>query len=98
MSVMSKRQECLSVVKPYQLSPMFAAKSRAYPREAPIRCSTLGYASGLTRKYYTKLKRLAMDKHSSLIPTFIKKRLYNIGPGINVIKIFVCHGRSGKLS
>jgi hypothetical protein len=29
---------------------MFAGKARAYPSEAPERCSTLGHAPGLTYK------------------------------------------------
>jgi hypothetical protein len=37
--------------KPFQFSLMFAGKARAYPSEAPFRCSTLGYAPGLTYKH-----------------------------------------------
>jgi len=34
-----------------------------YPSKAPLRFSTLGYAPGLTHKHYTRLARLARDKH-----------------------------------
>ncbi len=37
--------------KPFQPSLMFAGKARAYPSEAPFRCSTLGQARGLTHKH-----------------------------------------------
>jgi hypothetical protein len=30
---------------------MFAIKARAYPREAPDRCSTVRWATGLTLKH-----------------------------------------------
>ena len=39
--------------------------------------------SDLACKHWTKLKRLVMAKHSSLLPTFVtygRKMFYNIGP------------------
>jgi hypothetical protein len=57
--------------KPFQPNLMFAGKARAYPSEAPFRCSTLGQALGLTHKYSNRLERPARDKHSSLFQTFV---------------------------
>jgi hypothetical protein len=42
---------------------MFASKVGAYMSESPFRCSTLGWAPGLTHKHYTRLEKLARDKH-----------------------------------
>jgi hypothetical protein len=39
--------------------------------------------SCFTNRHETRLERLAMDKHSSLLRTFVNyghKKLYNIGP------------------
>ncbi len=36
-----------------------------------IRCSTLGWAPGLTHKHNSRLERSARDKHSSLLRTFV---------------------------
>ncbi len=44
-----------------QPSLMIASKARAYPSEAPLRCSTLGQAPGLIHKHYTRQKRPAWD-------------------------------------
>jgi hypothetical protein len=55
----------------------------AYPIEAPFRCSTLGYASGLAHKEQTRLERIAKNKHSSLLQKIITygcRRFYGIGP------------------
>ncbi len=41
-------------------------KAAAYPSKAPVKCSILGQAPGLTHKHMTSLGRLARDKHSSL--------------------------------
>ncbi len=53
--------------KPFQPSIMFAIKAGAYMNESPFRCSTLGYAPGLTHKHLTRLERVAKNKHSSLL-------------------------------
>jgi hypothetical protein len=45
---------------------MFAGEARDYTNKAPFRLSTLGQASGLTHKHYTRLEKLARDKNSSL--------------------------------
>jgi hypothetical protein len=41
-------------------------KAGAYPIETPCRCFTLGPAPALIPKHWTRLERLARDKHSSL--------------------------------
>jgi hypothetical protein len=41
--------------------------------------------SGLTRKHYTKLERLARDKHSSLLRKYVNygnKKFYSAGPRV----------------
>ncbi len=61
---------------------MFVGKARTYPNEAPFRCSTLGLAPGLALKQYTRLERLARDKHPGLLQKFVsygRKKFYNIG-------------------
>ncbi len=68
--------------KLFQLSVMIVGKAGAYLAEALFRCSTLGYAPGLTHKHYTRLERLNRNKHSSLLRTFVnygRKKFYNIG-------------------
>jgi hypothetical protein len=40
-----------TAVKPFQPSLMFLGKAGAYPCDAPFKCSTLGYAPGLTHKH-----------------------------------------------
>jgi hypothetical protein len=60
---------------------MFANKAGATPSEPTLRFSTLGQAPSLTIKYYTRLKRPARDKHSSLSQIFVnygRKKFYNI--------------------
>ncbi len=67
---------------------MFEGKARVYPGEALFRSSTLGYAPGLTHKYYTELEWLAKDKHSSILKTFVnygRKTFYKIGTWPNDI-------------
>jgi hypothetical protein len=50
---------------------MSANKVITYLREAPLRCSSLGKAPGLTHKHYTRLITLARDKYSSLFQIFV---------------------------
>ncbi len=69
---------------PFQPSIMISSKTEAYPRveyaskegahssKAPLRCSTLVSAPGLTRKHQTTLESLTRDKHSSLSSTIMK--------------------------
>jgi hypothetical protein len=62
---------------------MFAGKARAYLSEAAFRCSNAVYAQGLTHENYTRLERLAWDKHSSLllkIVTYACKMFYKLVP------------------
>jgi hypothetical protein len=59
--------------------PMFLeAKTKAYPTEAPFRCSTLGCA--------LSLERPARDKHSSLVGSYgLKSCLSRVGSGLTCI-------------
>jgi hypothetical protein len=62
---------------------MFADKASAYLSEAPFRCSTLGYAPGLSHKHQTRLERLVREKQSSLLQKSLKysrKKFYATGP------------------
>jgi hypothetical protein len=52
--------------KPFQPSLMILDKNKAYSSEAPVRCSTLYKASGLTYKHYTRQERLARNNHKIL--------------------------------
>ncbi len=64
-------------------SLMFRGKARAYPSEAPFRCSTLGQAPELNHTYQTRLQRLSRAKHSSLLRKSVNygcKKFYRIGP------------------
>jgi hypothetical protein len=75
---------------PFHASLVFASKARACPCGAPFRHSPLGQAPGLDRKYYTRLKRIARDKHSSLFglfPSVEEKSFVTLAPGVNVIKL-----------
>jgi hypothetical protein len=77
--------------KPYQPSLIFSIKAEAYLREAPFRCYTLGWAFGLIHKQYTRLERLARDKHSCLFQKFMKyggKSFISFGPDADVIQLF----------
>jgi hypothetical protein len=69
--------------KPFQPSLMFAGKVGAYPSEAPLSCSTLGWAPGLTHKHQTRLERFARDKRSSLLRKSVingQKSFITLGP------------------
>jgi hypothetical protein len=72
--------------KPFQLSLIFACKAKAYPSEAPFRCSTLGLAPGLTRKNLTRLERLTEDKHSGLLRKSV----------ITAVKSFIVQAPGGE--
>ncbi len=64
--------------KLFQSSPMFAGKARAYPSGAPERLHT-----GLPRKHWTGLEKLARDKHSSLLGKSVnygRNEFYRTGP------------------
>jgi hypothetical protein len=77
---------------PFQYGLMFVGKAGANPSEAPFRCSTLGWAPGLTHKHYTKLLRLARDKNSSFIRTFVNyghEKFDRIGPRRKYFTIMV---------
>jgi hypothetical protein len=56
---------------------------------APERCFTW-VGSGITRKYYNRLERLARDKHSSLLHKFAnygQKSFITLGSGPKIIKL-----------
>jgi hypothetical protein len=60
---------------------MFVGKAGAYPRVEHL------VGSGLTRKHWTRLERLARDKRSSLLRKFVtygRKNFYNIGPRVEI--------------
>ncbi len=65
-----------------QPSLMFPGKTRDLPQSrATERCFTW-VGSGLTQKHYTRLERLARDKHSSLLRksvTYGRKKFYSTG-------------------
>ncbi len=68
--------------KPFQLSLLFASKTRIYTCEVPFRCSTLRQAPGPTLKHYTMLYRPSRGKHSRILLAFVncgRKKFYNIG-------------------
>ncbi len=46
---------------------MFASKAGAYLSEAPLRCSNIELAPGLTHKHKAKLDKPARNKHFSLL-------------------------------
>jgi hypothetical protein len=76
------RNQVFAPAKPLQPILMFESKPGAYPSEASFRCSTLGQASDLTSKDWTKLERFAEAKCPSLLRTFIiygQKCFYYIG-------------------
>ncbi len=67
--------------KAFQPSLMVAGEAKAYPSEAPLRCSTLGWFAALPANISPGCERLAREKHSSLLSVFIideEKRFYNI--------------------
>ncbi len=71
--------------KPFQSNLIFVGEAKSLPlRGAPKRCFTwIGY--GLTHKRWTRLERLARDKHSSLSQKNVNcghKKFYNTGPGM----------------
>jgi hypothetical protein len=59
----------------------------------PLRCSTLGYPLGLTRKKYTILKRPARDKNSNLLREFVtfrRKKFYKIEARTKQLQYWSC--------
>ncbi len=60
--------------KPFQSSLIFASKAElqgAYPRVAPLSCSTTGYPPCLTHKHSARIEKPARHKHSSLLAPFV---------------------------
>jgi hypothetical protein len=57
---------------------MFASKVKSFTKRGETEI-----VSGLTHKHWTRLEKIASDKHSSLLRTFVNyefKKFYNIGP------------------
>jgi len=55
----------------------------AYPREEYLKGASLGYAPASLENVRLGCLRPAIDKHSSLLQTFVNyecKKFYNIGP------------------
>ncbi len=75
--------------KPFQFSLMFMGKARGLPQgRVPERCFTW-VGSGLTRKFQTRLERLARDKNSSLLQKSVNygcKKFYRIGPWLKKVR------------
>ncbi len=68
--------------KPFQSSQLFVGKARSLTRGESERFFNRA-GSCFTNKHYTKLERLARDKRSSFVRTFIyynQKKFNNIGP------------------
>ena len=62
---------------------MFVRKAGAYASGVPEISSLYRKALGLIHKHLTRLEKLARDKRSSLLRTFVNyghKKLYNVGP------------------
>jgi hypothetical protein len=55
---------------------MFVSKARTYLKEAPFRWSILRLANGLTRKHYTRLKKLATLAYYKL-KNYVHKTFYD---------------------
>ncbi len=78
----------------FQPSLRFVGKARNVPYSgAPERCF-IRVVSGFTRKHQTELERLARDKHSSLLQTFVNygcEKFYKIGGGwsISAFNVFI---------
>jgi hypothetical protein len=70
---------------------MLAGKAGANLSEATFMCYTLGQTPGHTHKYYTRLDRLARNKHSILLRTFVnydRKKFITLGPERNQVEHF----------
>jgi hypothetical protein len=70
---------------------MFVNEAGAYPSEAGFMCSTQRWASVLTRKYQTSLKRPARDKHSSILRLFVNyvlKFFITLGSGASFTTLY----------
>ncbi len=57
--------------KPFQPILMFVGEARSLPKSGAPEGSFTRVGSGLTRKYWTRVERLARDKHSSVLVTFV---------------------------
>jgi hypothetical protein len=71
---------------------MFVDEARSLPQSGtPERGFTL-VGSGLTHKHWTRLEKLARDKHSIILRKSInygQKKFYNIGPRSQFFKTFL---------
>jgi hypothetical protein len=68
--------------KPFQPGLIFVIKVRSLPQSGAPERSFIHVGSDDTRKYWTRLERLARDKHSSLLQILINygyKRFMTLG-------------------
>ena len=75
--------ECLTTASIYSLVKYLWAKPGAYPKVEFISCASLRQAPALPTNIILGWKRLATDKHSSLLRKFVNyghKKFHNIGP------------------
>ncbi len=81
---------------------MFVGKDRSLPMSGTSERHFIHLCSSLISKHYTRLERLVMDKHSSLLwksVNYGQKKFYSIGPwGHNVIKLFMAGNKLERLS
>ncbi len=84
--------QCVSLVGLSRLVQCLYIKQGAYPiGGAPERFFNR-VGSCCTNRHQTKLERLAMYKHSSLLQTLVnygRKKFYNIGPWTQCCKTFI---------
>jgi hypothetical protein len=85
--------------KHFQTSVMFAGMARSLHRSVSLERGFTRAGSGLTNKHYTRLEKLSMDTHSSLLRNFenyglkgfvalgtvtLKKSFMKSTPGIDI--------------
>ncbi len=77
--------------KYFQSSLMFVGKAKSLHASGASEMCFIHLGSSLTFKHQTRLERLAMDKHSSLLRKSVnygQKSFTTLGPGVDVIKLF----------
>ncbi len=75
--------------RPLQPSLMFTSKEKSLPKSGARERSFTQEGSSHARKHLTRLKSLARDK--LVIRKLWEKSFITLGPGTNVIKLFVCN-------
>ncbi len=77
--------------EPFQPCLIFARKGRHCPIAAPFRLSPLGQVPGLACKYRKRLERFVGTNTQAFFAKLSlrkKKRLINLSPGVNSMKLF----------